>query len=72
MVTYRSVGEGLLTGAEVTQRQLHQQSPPQLTKTDRPGAHCTGSSTDQRVSFPGATVALNLQVSGLASDSSRQ
>lgn len=28
-VTYRSMGEGLLTRAKMTQRQLHYQSPPQ-------------------------------------------
>jgi hypothetical protein len=28
-VAYKSVGEGLLSGAEMTQRQLSQQSPPQ-------------------------------------------
>jgi hypothetical protein len=27
--TYRSMGEGLLTGTEMTQRQLHHQGPPQ-------------------------------------------
>jgi hypothetical protein len=28
-VTYRNMGEGLLPGAEMTQRQPHHQSPPQ-------------------------------------------
>jgi hypothetical protein len=28
-VTYRNMGEGLLTGAEITQRKMHHQSAPQ-------------------------------------------
>ena len=28
-VTYKNIGEGLLTGAEMTQRQLHHQSQPE-------------------------------------------
>jgi hypothetical protein len=29
-VTYRNMGEGLLTGAEMTQKQLHRQSLPSM------------------------------------------
>lgn len=41
--TYRDTSEELFIGAEMTQRQLHHQSPPphgcQFTKSGKPGAH---------------------------------
>lgn len=44
-VSYRNVGEGLRTGAQMTQRQLCHQVPPQhgwqLTTAGKSGAHCT-------------------------------
>lgn len=41
--TYRAMSEELFIGVEMTQRQLHHQSPPphgcQFTKSGKPGAH---------------------------------
>ena len=65
-VTYGNIGEGSLTGAGVTQRQLHHQSPPPgLVTAHKAGtleqaAQLAGSSSSWRVSFPGASGALNL------------
>jgi hypothetical protein len=74
--TYRSMGEGILTGIEMTQRQLHFQSPPSISDSSQswePGAHCTGRSAGWSLAFPGASVALNLfEEAWLVSASSRQ
>ena len=65
-VTYRTMGEGLLTRAEMTQRQVYLHSPPsawvRAHKSWDPGntAHLADGSTGCRVSFPSEAVALNL------------
>ena len=51
-ITYRSLGEGLLTGTEMTQRQLHHQaysSMRDFSKSWEPGAHCTAWSQLSRL-----------------------
>ena len=70
-VTYRNMSEGLLTGAEMTQRQLHRQSLPsigdssQKLGTWKTAQHVDGSK-GWRMSIPGASVGLNfLQTAGM-------
>lgn len=65
-VVYRNRGDGLLIGAKMTQRQLHQQTPPphgrQFTKSGNleNTAQPVGSSTCWKVSFPDGSVGPNL------------
>ena len=55
-VTYRKMGERLLTRASTTQRQLYHQDHPSMGDTAQPA----GRSIAQRVSFPSASICLNL------------
>ena len=70
-VTYRNMGEGLLTGAEMTQRQLHHQSPPSMGDSSqklelRETAQPVDGSKGWRMSFPGTSVGLNFfQTAGM-------
>ena len=57
-VTCRNTGEGLLAGAEMTQRQVFYKTH-QLTKAGDQGS-TVGSSTGWRVSFSSDSVGLNL------------
>lgn len=65
-VTFRNMGEGLLTGMEMTQRQLYHQSLVAAQVTAHKAgnlertAQAAGGSAGWRVSFPGASVGLNL------------
>jgi hypothetical protein len=65
-VIYRHMGEGLLTGAEMTQKTAASSRPtPAWVTSHKAGileliAQPAGSSTDWRLSFPGAPVVLNL------------
>lgn len=78
-VTYVSVGEGFLTGAEMVHRQLHHNSPPQhwrqLTQSGNL-EHSTkpiGGSSGWRRSYPRPSVLSFLfQAAQLVSSSSRQ
>jgi hypothetical protein len=64
--TYRNMGEGLLTGAEITLGQPHHKSLPQrgwwLTRSEnlRLTASPTDSSRGYKVPFPGCWVYLSL------------
>ena len=76
-VAYRNMGEGSLTGAEITQSQMHHQRPPQSRwRLTKPGATTqpAGSSTDWRASFPiDSVIGLNLfQAADWVSESSMQ
>lgn len=62
---YRNVGEGLLIGAEITQRQLHHKAHPNMyNSSQRSRTWSTVQSLQAaplvRVSFPGDTVVLTL------------
>ena len=75
-VTYRSMGEWLLTGAEITQSQLHHQPHPSMGNTKLRNLEHTaqpaGTSTIWRMSSPSDS-SLNLfQAAQLLSASSRQ
>ena len=65
-VVYRNNGDGLLIGAKMTQRELHQQNPPphggQFTKSGNleNTAQPLGSSTCYKVSCPDGSVGPNL------------
>lgn len=66
-VTYRNMGEGLLTGAEVTQRQLPQQTKATQAwvtthNSWKPGhtSQVPGSLVGWKVSFPSGPVGLSL------------
>lgn len=62
-ITYRTIGERLLTGTEMTQRQLPHQSPPQHRNSSQicePGAHGTVCKQLGECLFLGASVGPNL------------
>ena len=52
-VAYRNVGEGLLTGEELTQRHLHHtKARPSMSDSSQswePGAHCTACRQPSRL-----------------------
>ena len=69
--TCRNISEGLVTGVEITQRQLHRQSLPsigdssQKLGTWKTAQHVDGSK-GWRMSIPGASVGLNFfQTAGM-------
>ena len=70
-VTYRNMGEGLITGAEMTQRQLYHQSPHSVGDSSkswepRETAQPVDGSTGWTVSFLSASVGLNVfQTAGM-------
>lgn len=61
-VIYRNMDEGLLTGVEMTQRQLHHKFQPSMGDSSQTGAHSIPcrSSTGWRWFFLGASVGPNL------------
>ena len=71
-VTYRSVGEGLLIGAEITERQLYRQSPPTKLGTWSTLYSLQAAQWIEEL-FIGTSIGLNLfKVAWLFSASSRQ
>lgn len=75
-VTYKSMGEGLLRGAERTQRHRHRQFHPAWVaahKTWELGEYCTACRQRWRVSFPATSLGPNIsQVAGWFLVSGRQ
>lgn len=64
-VTYRNVSDGLCTGREITQRQLHHKSLSQLGCQPTKSVQFAGRSTGWQISFSGSSACFFLFQSAL-------